>query len=137
MEMSDGLDFETWNATVRSLSSAVDRLDQTARLFAAPAWAEPLIAALEELNLHFRRFDEANLWLPRPGDPKGRSLTPEEPGEAASQPESTEPLPTDAEVSERRPEDPGPVTWDREPPVVPVRFGDPDAIARYGRRRPR
>lgn len=136
MEMSDGIDFETWNATVRSLSSAVDRLEATARLLAAPTWAEPLLASLEELTLRLQRLEEEELWLRR-GIPPDVSAVSE--SETPPLPLTTPPAPEGAPATP----DTGPKLEEPDhgstprSSSIPIRFGDPDAIATYGRPRRR
>lgn len=138
MELSDGLDFEAWNATVRSLASAVDRLDQTAKLFTTPTWAGPLIASLEELNLHLRRLEEANLGLPLQTSSEKPTAEAYSDRDAAGSVAAEPPLTATGGAEQLligqnlRTTPP-----DKNHPAIPVRFGDPDAIARYGRRRPK
>lgn len=140
MELSDGMDFEAWNATVRALAGAVDRLEKTSRELAAPPWMDDLIDGLDELNLQLRRLNEARLWLPQPA-----AALPSEaarPGDVAAE-DPTAPVEPDLEsddepavdVEDEEYGEEVDAEWPPPPAVpssVPVRFGDPAAIARYG-----
>lgn len=136
MEMSDGIGFETWNATVRSLSSAVDRLERTAKLLAEPPWVKRLLPALEELNLHLRHLEEPDARRAGSEAAERETYDADPAEEDNSETEADEELPTEMDVSEPMP-GPEPVWREDGVPAVPVRFGDPDAIACYGRRRRR
>lgn len=141
MEMSDGMDFEAWNSTVRALASAVDRLEKTSRVFAAPPWVDDLIDVLTELNLQLRCLSEAPLWLP---ESTAEAPSPEARAGADHSPEDPlAPVEPDLDSDDKRSldveaEDYGEevdAEWPPPPAVpssVPVRFGDPAAIARYG-----
>jgi hypothetical protein len=148
VELSDGIDFLEWNATVRSLSSAVERLHQSARLLAEPPWMPALIRELEELNLHFRRFEENQMWLPRSSESAESEpvIHPSRVIDSALEcpaPVTGEPLdPTADDLTEGTggaarllPEKPRHQQSDHVSPSI--RFGDPDDIARYSRRRRR
>jgi len=137
MEFSDGMDFEAWNATVRALSGAVDRLERTAALLAAPPWVEPLVAGLAELNGHLRRLEGAA--LPQCGTGTTREASADDLGASAEPDAIAEEMilaaPITGEDAATVAGDPSVAAPPKQPDRVPVRFGDPDAIACYGRRR--
>jgi hypothetical protein len=151
VELSNGIDFEAWNATVRSLSSAVDRLERSARAFAAPPWMERLLEALEELNLRLEQLERDAR-----AEPQERSPEPPEPITSACTGITLDSAPLGGSIPDPQPvpepwEDPESAVdgldeessdgelEEHEPPSVsiPVRFGDPAAIAAYGRPRRR
>jgi hypothetical protein len=161
MELSDGIDFYEWNATVRALSAAIERLERVVENIADIAC---LASQLEELNLHLQRQEEAGYWLPRSSPtpdeaaPSGTAVEAhplaagggvEERGgpsqaladeefRGAHDPQSEnggieEPTinPEEASATALRLEAPRPAAHGSSGPVV--RFGDPEAIRLYGR----
>ena len=134
MEMTDGIDFEAWNATVRALAISIERLERATRGLAAPPWIEPLLAKLEELNGHLRWLEDANLCLLAPDGQLATPAngTPPSPGGTDSDSECREPGEANGTPDLELKPVPSPVRTPSYPRAV---FGDPEDIARYGRRR--
>lgn len=136
--MSDSIDFESWNATVRALTMALDKLDRTVGQLANAAWAQPLVKALEELTLTLQASEEIRS-SELAGGPDALAGCSREPGRDAAEASTSIPQSSETPHGERE----GPTPHDSAPTTIrangtpPVRFGDPDAIACYGRRRRR
>lgn len=152
MELTDGIDFFEWNATVRSLTAAVERLERTVGWLMTGRELPQLIDGVTELNDHLRCFLTSDPPDPLPSlaetlphssadqaydDRKvdHNAGPPETVAAAAPDPDDGDGIPIVGPECEDL-EDGLP---DREEPAAayPPRFGDPVAIHLYGGRRRR